>query len=150
MKVSRFVIGGGAALAMAVALAALAFASPSAASAQVACVTATPILPSVQLGVALPVCTPITIVHSATPTITATVPATSTPVPPTPAPTQPAPTATATKPSGGTGGQVTAPNTGSGPDSGSGYNVYLLLAAGVAAALGGGSLAIAAGRARRG
>ena len=149
MTTFRWRIGGACMFAVAATLVAVSFGVPRANAGIATCVTVTPVLPSVQPAQALPVCTPITIVRSATPTITATVPATSTPVPPTPAPpTVVPPTATPTKPSGGAGAQVTAPNTGSGPQSGGGYSMYLLLAAGVVAAIGSGSLVVATRRRR--
>jgi hypothetical protein len=97
----------------------------------------------------LPTCTPVRIVKTATPTFTATVEPSATPVPPTQEPTQPAPTDTATQPAGGSGGEaVSPPNTGSGPDSGVRYNLYVLLAAGLAAAIGAGSIVVAVRRPR--
>jgi hypothetical protein len=94
-------------------------------------------------------CTPVTIVRSATPTITATVPATNTPVPPTeePATSTPVPP-TATIPSGGAaGGGVQPPSTGSGP---AGVAPVNWLAVGAATMLVlGGSGSLAAGVRRR-
>ncbi len=156
MRLPRLITVGAAAVALSVVLAGLALRSPAGASAQQPpCAT---VVITVRLSQVASTNTPTAtstvcppqIVHSATPTFTPTSPATATPVPATPAPTQPAPTATATKPSGGTGAQVTAPNTGSGSAAGSGYNWYLLLAAVAVAAMGGGSFVVAARRARRG
>jgi len=152
MRAWSFVLGGSLSLAAAAVLVALSFAVPRT-YAGISTSTPTPCVTLPPAGVSafqqLPTCTPVQIVRSATPTFTATVPATSTPVPATPAPTQPRPTATATSPSGGSGGQaVTPPNTGSGLDSGAGYNVYMLLAAGLFAAMGGGLIVVAVKRRR--
>ena len=101
---------------------------------------------------ALPVCTPTgQIVRSATPTVTATVPAANTPVPPTEVPatnTPMPPVPTATSPSGGAaGGGVQPPNTGSGP-AGSVVSWLALGAAGMLVLAGSGSLAAGARRRR--
>ncbi len=137
----RWLIVGVSMLAVAVVLVALAVTSPAKpASAQ---------FPDCGPNIDGPTCTPVRKVSTATPTFTVTVEPSSTPVPPTQAPPTQAP-ATAT-PTGAAGGQaVTPPNTGSGPDSGFSFNVYMLLAAGLVAAMGGGSIAVAARRSRRG
>jgi hypothetical protein len=91
----------------------------------------------------LPTCTPIQIVRSATPTLTATVPATNTPAPPpaTAVPTN-SPVPTATSPAGGAGAAIVAPNTGGGPTA-AGNNRTLLLLGTVLFVLGAGSLTMA-------
>ncbi len=94
--------------------------------------------------------TPRPVVHTATPTASATpratstsLPTTSTPVPPTAVPPQP----TATPPGGGAAGVITGPNTGSGPGEAQTRLGSLLLA--VAMLSGGAVLSTAALRARR-
>lgn len=94
----------------------------------------------------IPTCTPVRI-KTHTPTATPTEAATQTPVPATPAPTQPA--ATATKPGGGAEGQgVRPPDTGSGPGSSGGIDLWLLVAGIAVAALGGGSMFVLAAKRR--
>jgi len=157
MRTWRLVIGGALSLAVAAVLVALSFGAPRTfAGIEVPCdATATPTQQPVgQINAfqQIPTCTPVRKVKTATPTFTVTVEPSSTPVPPTEAPpTVAPPSATATSPAGGSAGQaVTPPNTGSGPDSGAGYNLYMLLAAGLVAAIGAGSLAAAARGSRRG
>jgi hypothetical protein len=97
---------------------------------------------------AVPTCTPVRIVKSATPTFTATVPATDTPEP-TVAPTDTPvpPTATATSPAGGAGGtSIEPPNTGDGASASSGLDATLLGAGALLLVAGAGSLALAARR----
>ena len=126
-------------LAVAVVLVALAITGPQSTSAQ---------QPECGPDIDGPTCTPVRKVRTATPTFTVTVEPSSTPIPPTEAPTQPPATATST---GAAGGQaVMPPNTGSGPDAGSSFNMLMLLAAGAIAAMGGGSIVVAARRSRRG
>lgn len=148
MRTWRFVLGGALSLAVAAVLVAVSFGAPRTfAGITAPCETPTQ-GPVGQISAfqQLPTCTPVRIVKTATPTFTVTVEPSLTPVPPTEAPTTPPATAT---PTGAAGGQaVTPPNTGSGPDAGTGYNVYMLLAAGLVAAMGGGSLAVAVSRRR--
>ncbi len=95
-------------------------------------------------------CTPVRIVRSATPTFTATVPATDTPVP-TVAPTDTPvpPTSTPTSPGGGAAGAgISPPNTGSGATPTSGTGTTTLVAGAILLAAGSGSLALAARRRR--
>ena len=148
MNAARFMIGGISALAVGAVLVALSFTAPrGAAGQQVAC-DYTPV-GQINALQAVPTCTAVRIVRSATPTFTATVLPSETPVPPTQIPATVAPpTATAT-PSGGSGGQaVVPPNTGSGPGAGSSVSMELLLAGTVLAVLGSGSV-LAAARKRR-
>jgi hypothetical protein len=63
-----------------------------------------------------PTCPSRGLVHSATPTASATAPATKTPVPSTSTPVPPS--ATATSPTGGSAGAISAPDTGTGPSDG--------------------------------
>ena len=148
MRTWSFVVGGALSLAAAAVLVALSFAAtPTFAgistSTPIPC--GTPNLGQINAFQQLPTCTPVRIVRTATPTFTVTVEPSSTPVPPTQEPTKAPPTAT--QPAGSSGGQAIAPpNTGSGPDAGARYNGYMLLAAGFVAAMGGGSLVVAARR----
>jgi len=96
----------------------------------------------------VPTCTPIRLVKSATPTFTATVPATDTPEP-TVAPTDTPvpPTSTATSPAGGAGGSsIEPPNTGDGASASSGIDAMALAAGALLLVAGAGSLALAARR----
>jgi len=133
--------------------------SPQGAAAQVVCYTPTAVgagdiapfgIPTdTPTSTPIPVCTPVRVVRTATPTFTATVPVTNTPVPPTevPATNTPVPP-TATSPSGGAGGAgVQPPNTGSGP-AGADVNWLALGAAGMLVLAGSGSLAAGARRRR--
>lgn len=148
MRTWSFVLGGALALAAAAVLVAMSLPAPRTlaglgTSTPIPCGTQGPV-GQINAFQQLPTCTPVRIVRSATPTFTATVEATATPVP-TEQPTQVPPTAT--KPAGGPGGQsIAPPNTGSGPDAGARYNPYILLAAGLIAAIGGGSMAAAVKR----
>ena len=95
-------------------------------------------------------CTPVRIVRTATPTFTATVPATNTPEP-TVAPTDTPvpPSSTATSPAGGAGAAgISPPSTGSGPASTSGTDALALAAGAMLFAGGAGSLALGARRRR--
>ncbi len=148
MRTWSFVLGGALSLVAAAVLVALSFAVPRTfAGITAPCGTPTPQIGQINAFQSLPTCTPIRKVRTATPTFTMTVEPSSTPVPPTQEPTKAPPTAT--QPAGGSGGQsIAPPNTGSGPDSGVRYNVYMLLAAGLVAAMGAGSMAVAVKRRR--
>ncbi len=144
MRTWSFVLGGALSLAAAAVLVGLSFAAPRtyagiSTSTPAPCGTLAP-LGQISAFQQPPTCTPVRKVNTATPTFTVTVEPSSTPVPPTQEPTKAPPTAT--MPAGGSGGQaVTPPNTGSGPDAGARSNVYMLLAAGLVAAMGAGSMA---------
>jgi hypothetical protein len=104
--------------------------------------------PLAEADFAVPTCTPVRKIKTATPTFTATVPATDTPEP-TVAPTDTPvpPTETATSPSGGAGGaSIEPPNTGDGASGSSGLDATLLGAGALLLVAGAGSLALAARR----
>lgn len=106
--------------------------------------------PQAEADFAVPTCTPVRIVRSATPTFTATSPATDTPEP-TVAPTDTPvpPSATATSPAGGAAGAgIQPPNTGDGMSSSSGLDAAALAAGALLLAGGAGSLALGARRRR--
>ena len=148
MNAARLMISGITALAVGAVLVGLSFTAPRGAAGQEPPCDYTPV-GQISALQAVPTCTPVRIVRSATPTFTVTVLPSETPVPPTEIPARGAPpTATAT-PSGGSGGQaVVPPDTGAGPGAGSSVSLELLLAGAALAVLGSGSV-LAAARKRR-
>ena len=97
---------------------------------------------------AIPTCTSTVIIKTHTPTSTPTPLATETPAPsPTTAPTNTAIPATNT-PTGGAGGAVTPPNTGSGDGTVAGANAMALIALGALLMLGGSASVVVGARKR--